>query len=187
MTEWIIELVKGVPTYLQIIILAAVPVTELRASIPLAVAMGIEPLPAFLLSVLGNILPVAPILLLLEPTFRIAARIPFLDKFLHALLERTRKKGDQIAKYGTLGLMIFVGIPAPGTGVGRLAPGLLFGLPFIPAFFAISGGAVIAGVIVTLATVGALAIREGYGVVLLIVLAVFAWLLPSERNNHVTN
>lgn len=176
MTEWIIELVKGVPTYLQIIILAAVPVTELRASIPLAVAMGIEPLPAFLLSVLGNILPVAPILLLLEPTFRIAARIPFLDKFLHALLERTRKKGDQIAKYGTLGLMIFVGIPAPGTGVwtGSLLA-FLFGLPFIPAFFAISGGAVIAGVIVTLATVGAFtAIREGYGVVLLIVLAVFA-------------
>ena len=61
MTEWLIELVQGIPTYLQIIILAAVPVTELRASIPLAVAMGVDPSLAFLFSVLGNILPALPL------------------------------------------------------------------------------------------------------------------------------
>jgi uncharacterized membrane protein len=176
LTEWLIELVQGIPTYLQIIILAAVPVTELRASIPLAVAMGVDPSLAFLFSVLGNILPALPLLLFLGPAFNLAARIPFLERFLHGLLERTRSKGDQVAKYGTLGLVLFVAVPAPGTGVwtGTLLA-FLFGIPFVPAFFAILGGAVTAGVLVTLATVGAFsAIRGGYGVILLIVLAALA-------------
>jgi uncharacterized membrane protein len=108
------------------------------------------------------------------------ARIPLLEKFLQKLLERTRAKGDQVKKYGAIGLMIFVAIPAPGTGVwtGALLA-FLFGLPFKQTLPALVAGAAIAGVLVSLATAGVLTVvRSGYGIALALVLvglALFYW------------
>lgn len=183
MTEWLVDLIHGIPTYLQIIFLAALPVTELRASIPIAVAMGFKPESAFLLSVIGNILPVLPLLLLLEPVFNLFGQLPFLERFLRALLERTRAKGDRVRKNGAIGLMIFVAIPAPGTGVwtGALLA-FLFGIPFKHAFLALAGGAMIAGVLVTMATVGAFSvINSGHGVALVVILVFLALVYAFQK------
>lgn len=166
MTEWLVESVKGMPAFLQIMVLAAIPVTELRASIPIGAAMGMPLIEAFFYSLIGNSIPAVVILPLLEPVFNLMARFPFLERFLNRLLERTRKKGDQIKKYGSIGLMIFVAIPAPGTGVwtGSLLA-FLFGLPYRKALPALIAGAAIAGVLVSLATAGVLtAIQSGYGI-----------------------
>ena len=178
MTEWLVESVKGMPAFLQIIVLAAIPVTELRASIPIGAAMGMPLIDAFFFSLIGNSIPAFVLPPLLEPVFNIMARIPFLEKLLARLLERTREKGDQVKKYGPVGLMIFVAIPAPGTGVwtGALLS-FLFGLPYRKTLPALVAGAAIAGVLVSLATAGVLtAIRGGYGIaagVLLIGLVFF--------------
>jgi len=168
LTEWLVHLVEGIPLSLQVLFLATLPVTELRFSIPFAVAMGMPPLEAYALSVLGNILPSIPLLLLLEPVYGLLFKIPAARRPLENFLERTRRKGDSIEKYGVLGLTIFVAIPAPGTGVwtGALLAFLL-GITKRNAFFALAAGASTAGVLVTLATVGVVkAISSGYGILL---------------------
>jgi len=154
--ELILELVKNVPPDWRIILLSAIPITELRASIPLALYLGMPPMKAFFLGVTGNIIPVLPILYLLNPAVKILERIPFMARFFEWLFARTRHKGGQIQKYGLLGLLLFVGIPLPGTGAwtGSLLA-FLFGLPILKSFIAISSGVILAGVLVTLAGVGA--------------------------------
>jgi len=104
---------------------------------------------AFILSFIGNIIPVAPALLLLEPVSNFLMRYTVFNKFFTWLFERTRKKSDIIEKYETLGLMIFVAIPLPLTGAwSGCVAAFLFGIRFWYAFIAISLGVFIAGVIV---------------------------------------
>jgi len=184
--DWLANLISGIPVALQVIILAAVPVTELRFSIPAAMAMGVPPTKAYGLSVVGNIMPVCLLLVVWEPVFRLLSSFYFFEPVLEALLERTRKKGDKVQKYGALGLMLFVAIPAPGTGVwtGSLLAYLL-GIQFKYAFLALSGGVLIAGALVTLATVGVLEIiSRGYGLTLAVLGAVvFIYLFLIRRRD----
>ena len=67
MVDHIYHALAGLPKDIIIIIIAALPVAELRVSIPIAIAMNISPLKALMLSLLGNMLPVIPTLILLEP------------------------------------------------------------------------------------------------------------------------
>lgn len=135
---------------IKIILVSMLPILEVRGALPLAVQIyGMHWFEAFVLSVIGNIIPVIPILLLLGPVSKYLMRYPFFDKFFKWLFEHTRKKSDIIEKYETLGLMIFVAIPLPMTGAwsGCIAA-FLFGIRFWYAFAAISLGIFIAGVIV---------------------------------------
>ncbi|MDK2823189.1 MAG: hypothetical protein PWQ67_582 [Clostridia bacterium] len=140
---------------LQIILLSALPLTELRLSIPLAVALGIGPLKAFLLACLGNFLPIVPFLLLLQPVNRLIIKIPFIKDLFIKFLKKTRAKGEKVEKYGALGLLLFVAIPFPGTGVysGAILA-FLFGIRFWYAFPALTIGMIFAGIAVTLASAG---------------------------------
>ena len=143
---------------LKVFLIAMSPIFELRGSIP--VALGVYHLPvwlAFLISVLGNIVPIVFILLLLESVSGYLSRHSRLfSRFFAWLFERTRKKHAKTFEYGRdLALMIFVAIPMPFTGAwtGALCA-FVFGIPFKRAFPAIAGGVVIAGIIVTLTTLG---------------------------------
>ena len=147
---------------LEVFLIAMSPIFELRGSIP--VALGVYHLPvwsAFLISVLGNIMPVVFILLLLESLSGYLSRHSRLfRRFFAWLFERTRKKHAKTFEYGRdLALMIFVAIPMPFTGAwtGALCA-FVFGIPFKRAFPAIAGGVVIAGIIVTLTTLGVIKI-----------------------------
>lgn len=146
---------------LQIIVLSALPFTELRLSIPLAIAMGITPIKSFLLAAIGNFLPIAPLLMFLKPASKLVEKIPFINKIYFKIIEKTRAKGEQVEKYGALGLLLFVGIPLPGTGVysGAILA-FLFGIRFKYSFIALTSGMVLAGIIVTLATAG---VKEAAG------------------------
>ena len=185
MKELIIELVKNVPPDWRIILLSAIPVTELRASIPLALYLGMAPMKAFLLGVLGNIIPVLPILYLMNPAVNILKNIPFMAKFFDWLFARTRDKGDQVQKYGLLGLIIFVGIPLPGTGAwtGALLA-FLFGFPILQSFFAVILGVIVAGILVTLAGVGAFKVFSLISieyVLIILIIGVGIWYLYRRR------
>jgi uncharacterized membrane protein len=105
---------------------------------------------AFLLGVIGNLLPVPFILLFLETATRLLSRVRLFDRFLNWLFERTRRRGKIIQKYERIGLVLFVAIPLPVTGAwtGSLAA-VLFGLKFKHAFLSIFIGVLIAGVIIT--------------------------------------
>ncbi|NLJ99894.1 MAG: ligand-binding protein SH3 [Clostridia bacterium] len=170
----------------QVIILAAIPVTELRFSIPAAVAMGMSPTNAFILSVIGNILPIGFLLVFLDPVFRFLLRVPFFKGFLGTILDRTRKKGRGVQEYGALGLLFFVALPLPGTGAwtGSLLA-YLFGINIPYAFAAISSGVIAAGVLVTLATIGVLDLfSRGYSGIILIALVLYIGIVLYRRKNR---
>lgn len=149
--ELIINWLKGIPKEVVVTIMAALPISELRGAIPLGLYYGF-PLPkAFLLSVLGNISFIAPVLFLLEPVSRRLRRFKIWARFFDWLFERTRKKADAVQKYEALGLALFVAVPLPVTGAwtGAVAASL-FKIRFRYAFISIIAGVIIAGLIVSM-------------------------------------
>lgn len=148
-----------------ILVLSGLPVTELRATIPLAFTWGLEPWRSFVLAVCGNLVPVLPILLLLKPLEEVLARhFPRIEQVLQWLLRRTRGKGEQVKKYGVIGLCLFVAVPLPGTGAWTgAALAWLFGFSVWTAFISIAIGVVLAGTIVTLVTLGVINVSLYYG------------------------
>lgn len=144
------------------IVYSAIPVTELRATIPLAITVWhVKPLTAFILAVIGNSLPILVIILGLNKIVQLAERYSkFWTRVIEAVFRRTRRKtSQQFEKYGLLALCLFVAVPLPMTGAwtGSIAA-WLFGVPARKAFWPIFAGVVIAGVIVTSLTVGVTAI-----------------------------
>lgn len=138
---------------LAVLLVAMLPFIELRGAIPLAIALGLTPQRAFFLSVLGNLLPVIPLLLLLTPvTEKMRIFKPF-DRFITWLHNRTIKKSDRVEKYGAFGLIFFTAVPLPTTGAWTASlAATLFRIKLRYALPAIAFGVLIAGVIVTLLT-----------------------------------
>ncbi len=143
---------------IQVIVMAMIPFGELRASIPFAIGIyGMGAVQAFLLSVIGNMIPVVPLLLFLDPVSNWLRRYRIFDRFFHWLFARTRQYTDKIEKYGALGLTPFVAIPLPVTGAWTAcAVAFVFGIRFRYAFPAVLAGVIIAGIIVTLSCMGVL-------------------------------
>ncbi len=150
-------MVSIVPPWLTTLIVAALPISEVRGAIPLAVGVyGFSPLDAYLISVLGNLLPIAPLLLFLGPVSDFLRRFSLGDRFFTWLFARTRRKYiKDHEKFGLTALAIFVAIPLPMTGAWTgCAIAFLLGFRFWPALAAIAAGVLIAGVVVTAAVVG---------------------------------
>jgi uncharacterized membrane protein len=164
MGEALLDWLSGIPGEIQMMLLSAFPLTELRGSIPLAwTAMsGSWVWPwwkIYLLAVAGNLLPVPFILWFLEPVSRFLRRWRPFDRFFERLFDRTRRRaGKKIERYEALGLTVFVAIPLPVTGAwtGSLAA-FLFGIPKRLAIPAIALGVAVAGILVTLIMSGTLA------------------------------
>jgi len=143
---------RGFSPELAVFLTSMLPIVELRGALPLAINLfHIHWIKAFLISLIGNLIPVPFILLLLEPIVRMLSKIKPLGKFFSWLFARTRRRGNRmIEKYEEVGLLAFVAIPLPGTGAwtGSLIA-FLFGLKFKSSLLFISIGVFIAGVIVT--------------------------------------
>ena len=134
-----------------VVLLATLPIFELRGAIPWAIHHYNMPwYKAYLLGIFGNFLPIPLILLILKYGLDLLSRIPFLKKFFEWLFARTRRKGTLIKKYEALGLILFVMIPLPITGAwtGSIAA-YIFGIKFFPALLCILIGICLAGIIVT--------------------------------------
>lgn len=139
---------------LAVLAIAASPISELRGAIPVAIIGFHFPwYYAFLLAIIGNLLPVPFILLFFDALSRLLSKISLFERILDWLFERTRQRGKIIERYERIGLMIFVAVPLPLTGAwtGSLAA-VLLGLKFKHALLSIFAGIVIAGIIVTCAT-----------------------------------
>jgi uncharacterized membrane protein len=147
----------AIPGWLMTMIVAALPISEVRGAIPLAIGVyGFPPLQAYLLSVVGNILPIIPLLLFLGPVSDFLRRFTIGDKFFTWLFARTRSKHiKDHENFGLTALAIFVAIPLPMTGAWTgCVIAFLLGFRFWPAFVAIAAGVLIAGVVVTAAVMG---------------------------------
>lgn len=139
--------------YLIVFFLSMVPVLELRFAVPIAVGMDIPYIPALITCVLGNMVPVPFIYMFGRSFLHWGAKQKHIGKFCRFMLEKGENAGRKIisatGKGGTfVALMLFVGIPIPGTGAwtGTLAASLLKLDPRDTAA-SISLGVIMAGVI----------------------------------------
>lgn len=101
---------------LTIAIISMIPLIELRGSIPVGIGLGIPYLKTVLISFIGSSIPSFFIIWFIGYIFDILRNIDFMDKIIERINTKVYNKRDKIEKYGYLGLILFVGIPLPGTG-----------------------------------------------------------------------
>lgn len=162
MTETIVNffitLFGGINKNVLIFIVSMLPVVELRGGLIAASLLDVSFIKAFIICFIGNILPVPFILLLIERIFNLLKKWNLTKKIVIKLENKTLAKREQLDKYGYLGLLIFVGIPLPGTGAwtGTLLA-VLLNLNKKKSFIYISLGVLMAGIIMGIFSYGILA------------------------------
>ncbi len=150
--------------YLICFLVSMVPLIELRGGVPIAVGLGIDYFPALLVCVIANMLPVPVIYLFARKVLEWGRDKKYIGKFFTYCIEKGERGGEKLKeKAGKRGLfvalMLFVGIPLPGTGAwtGTLAASFL-NMGFKETTGAVSLGVVIAGIIMALASTGVFSI-----------------------------
>jgi uncharacterized membrane protein len=142
---------------LKTILLSILPISELRGAIPYAIANKINPLLAFLISVLGNVLVIPITFFFLDNLHKYFLKIKSYEKFFNKYIEVKRKNFEKHVgtKFEFWALAIFVAIPLPLTGAysGAIIA-WFFNLKRRKSYLAIFLGVLIAGIIVTLTSIG---------------------------------
>ncbi len=140
-----------IPRELVAFLISMLPIVELRGGLPVASAMGIPFSKGLLICMLGNMLPIPFILWLIIPIFNWMKGTKTFRPLVEKLESKSLGKSEKIQKYQFWGLLIFVGIPLPGTGAwtGALIAALL-GIDFKKAILAISLGVLMAGGIMSI-------------------------------------
>ena len=153
--NWIAQTFAGWNHELVIFIISLFPILELRAGLIAAALLQVPYVKALLICVVGNIIPIPFILLLIEKIFNFLRRFKTAGRFVNFLETKTMKKRAQIDKWGFLGLVLFVGIPLPGTGgwTGALLASLLR-IPIKRSAPAIGLGICLAAAIMSFITYG---------------------------------
>ena len=140
-------------------IVSMIPLIELRGSVPLGAALGMPWYTVFLISVVGNMVPVPFAILLGRPVFKWLKSTRLFSSIAQKYEQHLLAKADKVVKYESIGLCLFVGVPLPGTGAwsGAVLAALL-GLPMKNALLAIAGGVLIAGALMTAGSYGVVGI-----------------------------
>ena len=144
---------------LIVFIISLMPILELRGGLIAASLLGLDPLESYIIAIIGNILPVPFILEFINGILKWmrSCKIGFINKFANWLYKKADKHKGQIEKYGFWGLVLFVGIPLPGTGAwtGCLVASVL-NMDKKKAFLATLLGVLMASVIMMLISFGLL-------------------------------
>lgn len=151
LSTWIINTFGGVLTKEALVfVISMTPILELRGGLLAASYLHVEMWKAIGICVIGNLIPVPFILLLITPIFNWLKKTKIFRPMVEKLENRAMSKKDKIEKYEFWGLVLFVGIPLPGTGAwtGSLIASML-GIDFKKAFPAVCVGVAMATVIVT--------------------------------------
>lgn len=145
--------------YILVFLISMVPLVELRGALPYAAYLGLPVIPSYIIAVIGNMLPVPVIYLFARKVLEWGKDKPYIGKFFTFCLEKGEKAGRKLqAKAGRglfLALLLFVGIPIPGTGAwtGTLGASML-GLGFKKSTAAVMLGVLLAGIIMLSAATG---------------------------------
>ncbi len=150
MIERIISMLGALPKETVMLILAMLPISELRGAIPYGVHNEIPFARVLAISIIGNLIPVIPLYFLLNRILLFLDRFRVGKKFSGWLIAHTLKKSRVIEVYETLGLLIFIGIPLPMTGAwtGTMAA-VLLKLKFRYYLIGVIGGVLLAAAIVS--------------------------------------
>ena len=145
--------------YLIVFFISMVPIVEIRGAVPVAVANDLNLFWTYVVCILGNMLPVPIIYLFARKVLVWGSDKKFIGRFFSFCLEKGEKGGRKLeAKAGNgmfVALLLFVGIPLPGTGAwtGTLAASLL-DMDFKSSVLAVMLGVILAGLIMGAASAG---------------------------------
>ena len=145
--------------FILVFLVSMVPIAELRVAVPMALNMGLPMIPAYIVCALGNMLPVPFIYLFARKVLVWGAHKKYIGKFFSWCLEKGKKGGQKLQEKAGKGLFIalllFVGIPLPGTGAwtGTLAASIL-DMDFKSSVMAVMLGVLLAGIIMGIASMG---------------------------------
>ena len=144
-----------IPAELTIFLISLLPILELRGGMIAAALLGVNFTQAFLICLVGNLLPIPFILWLIRPFFNWLKTTKHLKKVADWLERKTEKNKEKVLKYEVLGLLLFVAIPLPGTGgwTGALVAAML-DMPMKKSLPTIALGVLIAGFIMSAITYG---------------------------------
>ncbi len=140
--------------YLYVFLISMVPIVELRGAIPIAQGMELNTYVALWVCVLGNMLPVPFIYFFARRILNWGAQRRFIGKFCRFCLAKGERAGQKMTKNGRgglfIGLLLFVGLPIPGTGAwtGTLGASFL-DMGFKHTVLSVCLGVILAGVIMT--------------------------------------
>lgn len=143
--------------YLIVFLVSMVPIVELRGALPIAAGMQLDPVASYIIAVIGNMVPVPFIYLFARKVLVWGADKKYIGKFFSWCLRKGEKGGQKLQEKAGRGLfvalLLFVGIPLPGTGAwtGTLAASFL-DMEFKPTVFAAMGGVLLAGLIMGIAS-----------------------------------
>ena len=136
-----------------------VPLIELRGAIPYAIGFGLPLIPSYIICIIGNMIPVPFIFFFARKVLEWGADKPVIGGFFRFCLEKGHKGGEKLKEKAGRGLfvalLLFVGIPLPGTGAwtGTLAASIL-DMDFRSSVTAVLLGVILAGVIMGVASAG---------------------------------
>lgn len=145
--------------YLIVFLISMVPLIEIRGAIPYAVGFELPLVPSIIVAVIGNMLPVPFIFLFARRVLEWGKDKKYIGKFFTWCLEKGHKGGEKLQEKAGRGLyialLLFVGIPLPGTGAwtGTLAASLL-DMDFKKSVIYIMAGVLLAGAIMLAASLG---------------------------------
>lgn len=160
--NWIIGTLGGITTIafgreILVFIISLFPILELRGGLLAASLLGLEPLPSYIITMVGNLLPIPFILLFITKILDWMRKSKHFSGIVNWLDKKVDKHKGSIEKYGFWGLVLFVGIPLPGTGAwtGSLIASVLE-MDRKKSFLAIIIGVVMASIIMMLISFGLL-------------------------------
>lgn len=107
---------NGMGKEIVVFIISMLPILELRGGLLAAYILNLRFIPAYIISILGNCLPIPFVLLFLDKIFNWLKNFKTTKKIVVKLENKILSKKEKIEKYGYWGLLLFVGIPLPGTG-----------------------------------------------------------------------
>ena len=152
------------PKYLLVFFVSMVPLVELRLAVPMAVGMDLDYFTSLIVCVIGNMLPVPFIYFFARKVLIWGADKPYIGKVFTFFLEKGERAGQKLTKAAGRGglfvaLMLFVGIPLPGTGAWTGALGASFlNMGFKSTVLSVCAGVLIAGILMGLASTGVFSI-----------------------------
>jgi len=141
-----------------VFIISLMPILELRGGLIASALLNLSPLKSYIICIIGNILPVPLILLLINKILSWMRNSKHFNKIANWLDKKVEKHKGQIEKYGYLGIILFVGIPLPGTGAwtGSLIASALE-MDRKKTFIAVCAGVIMASIIMMILSFGILA------------------------------
>lgn len=157
LVNFFIDIFGGINKDIAIFIISLMPILELRGGLLAASLLHVEFIRAVIICIVGNVLPIPIVLLFLEKILELLGKWSVTKKIVTWLEKKVDSKREQIDKYGYWGLVLFVGIPLPGTGAwtGSLLA-VMLGLDKKKSFGCILLGVILAAIIMSIVSYGIL-------------------------------